>query len=76
MTRLGDFLKTAGHTALTDLDEQKLFLKHTGHAAEVMSSFGDSFKKLFPDGGGKVPTEDQVQTWILEALYPEETESS
>ena len=76
LTNLGSTLKTAGHTSLTDPDERKLFLEHTRHAAEVLSSFGDSVKAVFPDGGRKGPTKKQVETWILEALYPEETESS
>ena len=76
LTKLGDTLKTAEHTSLTDPDEQKLFLEHTSHAAEVLSGFGDSVKAVFPDGGGKGLTKAQVETMILEVLYPEETESS
>ena len=76
LTSLCSTLKTVEHTSLTDPDEQKLFLEHTSHAAEVLSSFGDSVKAVFPDGGGKGLTKNQVETMILEALYPEVTESS
>ena len=69
-------LKGAGHTALTDPEEEKLFLEYTSRAAEVMGSLGDSIKAVTPDEGGKGLTKAQVETMILDALYPEETESS
>lgn len=74
LKNLASTLKIGGHTALTDPDEQKLFLEYTSDAAEVVSSLGDSI-----EGGGKALTKEQmaeVETRILEVLYNEETESS
>ena len=68
LTKLGDTLKTAGHSSLTDPDEQKLFMEHTSHAAMILSAFGDSIQAIVPEGSGKALTKDEVRKMVKDIL--------